>query len=112
MALVPRGELWEFGVKGGTDGGLVATQSVQVTSKREKKEGKNNLGEVVALVYMNATTELTIEGIGNAGNIGTPLTISTFDFTGSAYIEEVTKTASNEDFVKTSIKAVAYENIN
>jgi hypothetical protein len=112
MAIVQRGESWDFGVNGGTDGGLVATQSVQVTTKREKKEGKNNKGEVVALVYMNETTEITIEGIGESGTIGTALNIQTFDFSGNAYVEEFTKTATNEDFVKTSIKAVAYENIN
>lgn len=112
MAIVQRGQQWEFGVSGGTDGGLLATQSVQVTSKREKKEGKNSVGEVVALVYMNGTTEISVEGIGEAGSIGTALTINTFQFQGSAYVEEVTKSASNEDFVKTTIKAVAYENIN
>lgn len=111
MAIVPRGEQWAFGVSGGTDGSLQATQSVQITTKREKKEGKNNMGEVVALVYMNETTEITVEGIGNAGTIGSQLTIQTFDFEGAAYVEEVTKSATNEDFVKTTIKAVAYENV-
>jgi hypothetical protein len=111
MAIVPRGEAWPFGVSGGTDGGLLAAQSVQVTTKREKKEGKNHQGEVVALVYMNETTEITVEGIGEAGSIGSPFNIQTFEFEGSAYVEEVTKSATNEDFVKTTIKAVAYENV-
>lgn len=112
MAIVPQGQSWPFGVKGEGDGGLLAAQSVQITTKREKKEGKNSLGEVVALVFMNETTEITVEGIGDTGTIGAQLSIQTFDFSGNAYIEEVTKSASNEDFVKTTIKAVAYQNVN
>jgi hypothetical protein len=102
----------EFGIPS-EEGGFSATTSVQVTRKREKKEAKNRQGEVVTVVFMNPMAEITIEGYGlpSGATLGGTVTTTTFDFNGTAYIEEITSTATNEDFVKTTIKAVAYENI-
>lgn len=112
MAIVQIGnQSIKFGISN-EEGGLTATTSVQMSRKREKKEARNKDGEIVTVVFLNPMTELTVEGYGDAGDLGAALSISTFQFTGTAYIEEVTNSASNEDFVKTTIKAVAYDNIN
>lgn len=95
----------------------LTTQSVSVTNKADKKEARDKQGYVVAVAYYNKTSEISIEGLGTftgaSTNIGTTLTISgTFDTASTTvYLDEVTIERANEEFVKSSLKATAYEGI-
>ena len=109
MAIVQIGQGVAFGIASDV-GGLITT-SVQVTRKREKKEARNREGEIISVVFLNPMSEITVEGYGDEGELGGTLSAGMFDFGGTAHIEEITKAATNEDFVKTTIKAVAYDNI-
>ena len=98
---------------GSDEAGFKAMTSVSVTERSEKAEGKDSKGCVVAIAYYNKQSEVSIEGIGDnrksAGEV-LPLTTVTVD-NGTVYCEESTIEYSNEDWVKTSLKGVAYENI-
>lgn len=102
----------EFGIDA-DEAGLV-TQSVQVTNKSDKKEGRNKCGDVVAVAYYNKTSDIQIEGLGTSANVvGDALSLagSYPSLAGAAFIDEVTIEKANEEFVKTSIKATAYAGI-
>lgn len=103
-----------FGV--GADESSLTTQSVSVTNKSNKKEAKDRQGITIAVAYYDKTSDISIEGLGTfaspSANIGTTLTLSgTFTVAGTIYLDEVTIEHSNEDFVKSSLKATAYEGI-
>jgi hypothetical protein len=95
----------------------LTTQSVSVTNKSDKKEARDKQGIIVAVAYYNKTSEFSIEGLGTftgaSTNIGTALSLSgTFDKAGTTiYLDEVSVEKSNEDFVKSSLKATSYEGI-
>lgn len=92
----------------------LVTQSVSITNKRDKKEVKDYQGEVASVAYYNATSEVSVEGYGNA-TANTPGATLTLTATGgivsTLYIDEVSLDYANEDFVKSSITATAYLNI-
>jgi len=94
------------------EAGFLATTSVQVVERVQNAVGKNSKGEVVAVAYYNKTSEVTIEGLGdNRKNAGAQLALNVNVDNGNVYVDESTITYNNEDWVKTSIKGVAYENI-
>ena len=108
----------DFGITAAEQG--LITQSVQVVSKTDKKELKDNCGDVVNLAFYNKTAEVSISGYGSEDDlvVGGALTLAnSTDFsteipTGAALVVmEVSVTRSNEDFVKSDIKAMAYEGI-
>ena len=92
--------------------GLSVTTSVQITRKVDKKELRGMDGNMVAVAYFNNTSEISIEGYGEtSANIGDSVTlgINGVDIGASSiYVEEVSYTATNEDFVKSSLKATGY----
>ena len=45
--------------------GFKATTSVSVTERVDKVEGRDSCGKVVAVVFYNKTSEVSIEGIGS-----------------------------------------------
>ena len=96
---------------------FTATTSVSITERCEKAEGKDSNGCIVAIAFYNKTSEISIEGIGaNPSDqvAGADETITLVDITlaqGDAYCDEVSIEYSNEDWVKTTIKGTAYENI-
>jgi len=95
------------------EAGFTATTSVTVTERAEKAEGKDSKGCVVAVIYYNKTSEVVVEGIGeNAQAAGSQMTLTTSVDNGTVYVEESTVTYTNDDWVKTSVKGIAYENIN
>ena len=87
--------------------------SVSLTERVEKAEGKNSRGCVVAIAYYNKSSEVTIEGIGsNKKEAGSSITVdSVSPDNANLYVDESTIEYSNEDWVKTTIKATGYENI-
>lgn len=94
--------------------GFKATTSVSVTERVDKVEGRDSCGLVVAVVYYNKTSEISIEGIGtNKKAAGDILIVS-----GNAqpdqtpvYVDESAVEYSNTDWVKTTIKGTGYENV-
>lgn len=94
------------------EAGFTATTSVTVTERAEKAEGKDSKGCVVAVIYYNKTSEVVVEGIGdNRQAAGNTMALQTSVDNGTVYVEESTITFTNDDWVKTSVKGVAYENI-
>lgn len=102
----------EFGIQ--EDEASLVTQSVSVTNKKDKKEARDKCGIVVAVAYYNGTSEIQIEGLGKATNVvGSALSLagSYLPLAGAAFVDEVSVEAANEEFVKSSVKATAYEGI-
>lgn len=95
--------------------GFKATTSVSITERVDKVEGRDSCGKVVAVVYYNKTSEVSIEGIGsNKKAAGSVLNV-----TGNVapdqtpvYVDESSVEQSNNDWVKTTIKGTGYENVN
>ena len=98
---------------GNDEAGFKAMTSVSITERAEKAEGKDSKGCVVAIAYYNKTSEVSIEGIGdNRKSAGDVLSLSSVSVdNGTVYCEESTIEFSNEDWVKTTLKGTAYENI-
>lgn len=100
-----------FGMEGNS-AGLSVTTSVSVTLKRDKKELRGNDGNMVAVAYFNPTSDISVEGYGETGaTIGSSITLGVQFDTGEAsslIVEEITYSATNEDFVKSSVKATGY----
>ena len=97
---------------GQEEAGFTATTSVTVTERAEKAEGKDSKGCVVAVIYYNKTSEVVVEGIGANGQAaGEAMSLTTTVDNGTVYVEESTITYTNDDWVKTSVKGIAYENI-
>jgi hypothetical protein len=109
------GTALEFGIA--EEEASLVTQSVSVTAKMDKKEARDGCGIVKSVAHYNKTFEVQIEGLGaNTGalTVGGALSLAgTFGLTiaGDTYIDEITVEKSNEEFVKTSIRAMAYEGI-
>lgn len=99
-----------FGMDGNS-AGLQVTTSVSVTLKRDKKELRGNDGNMVAVAYFNPTSDISIEGYGETGaTIGSSVQLGVQFDTGASnvIVEEITYSATNEDFVKSSVKATGY----
>jgi hypothetical protein len=106
------GEVLEFGIE--DDEASLVTQSVSVTNKMDKKEARNNCGDIVTVAYYNPTSEVQIEGLGTASNtIGSALSLAGTYITlaGDTFVDEVSVEKANEEFVKSSIKATSYGGI-
>jgi len=106
-------------VFGTSDEGIGLVQSFTETRNAEKIEVKNELGDVEALAYANATTSysLSVAVTGNYRNIpGVALAslnnAATFP-TGTAkiVIDSVTVNKSNDAFVTVDIAATGYPNL-
>ena len=113
-ATVVRGQSIAFGLEA-ESAGLAATQSVSLSYKTDKKEARNRTGNVVAVAYYNQTGEISCEGLGFCDkNIGDAISLSS-DFPqvagGSVIVEEVSYTRSNEDFLKSTVKATWYSEV-
>ena len=95
------------------EAGFTAMTSVSLTERVEKAEGKNSKGCVVAVAYYNKTSEVSIEGLGkNIKEAGESLTLTSVSpENGTVYVDESSVEYSYEDWVKTTIKGTAYENI-
>lgn len=110
--VLPGSSTLEFGVA--DQEVSLTTQSVTFTARADKKEARNECGIVVAVAYYNPTYEVQIEVLGIYDNLaGTALSLngSYLTVTGLLFVDEVTVTKANEEFVKTSIKATGYSGI-
>jgi len=107
------GQQLTFGVA--SDEASLVTQSVSATRKSDKKEARDKCGDIISVTYYNKHAEVSIEGLGSsAAVIGAALTMSnTLGLgAGTTVIEEVTLDLANEEYVKSSIKAMHYSGIN
>ena len=102
---------------GTSDEGIGLVQSFTETRNAEKVEVKNELGDVEALAYTNATTaySLSVAVTGNYRNIpGTALgalaNAATF-VASKIIIDSVTVNKSNDAFVTVDISATGYPNL-
>jgi len=106
------GQALEFGVS--DDEASLTTQSVSVTRKIDKQEARDKCGIIVSVAYYNETADISVDGLGtSAAVLGAALTLTgTFGLgSGLIYIDEVSVDKSNEDFVKSSVKATQYSGI-
>lgn len=113
MAATIVGSALDFGVS--DDEASLVTQSVSITNNSDMKEVKDKGGDTVTVAFYNKKSDISIEGYGSASNVpGATLTLSagtSGDVVGTVFIKEVTIDKSNEDFVKSSISAIAYAGI-
>jgi hypothetical protein len=104
-------------VFGTADEGIGLVQSFTETRNAEKVEVKNELGDVEALAYVNATTaySLSVAVTGNYRNIpGVALAslANAATFTAAkVIIDSVTVNKSNDAFVTVDISATGYPNL-
>ena len=112
-----RGSAVSFGI-GSSETSMVAT-NISANATSNKVEAKNIQGGTDAVAYTGKKVEYTIEGFVTATNsatqgasYGTPNNLA--GFTGQAggyYVEEVTFTASSEDFSKIRYRVVQRDGI-
>jgi hypothetical protein len=102
---------------GTSDEGIGLVQSFTETRNSEKVEVKNEVGDVEALAYTNATTaySLSVAVTGNYRNIpGVALAslanAATF-VASKIIIDSVTVNKSNDAFVTVDISATGYPNL-
>ncbi len=106
------GQDLEFGIS--DEEASLVTQSVSVTNKTEKKEARDKCGIIVAICYYNLSSEVTIEGLGvTEALIGDSLSLAgTYQgLAGATFIEEITIEKKNEEFTKSTIKAMSYSGV-
>ena len=106
------GDALDFGVSANQE--TLTTMRLQMGLKSDMKEARNKDGDVVAVAFYNKTNDITIEGYGNfESNPGTALSLSDPPTTpvGGVYILEINIDEGQEDFVKSTIRAKAWENI-
>jgi hypothetical protein len=115
---MPATTLGALGLVFGTaDEGIGLVQSFTETRNAEKVEVKNELGDVEALAYVNATTaySLSVAVTGNYRNIpGVALAslANAATFTAAkVIIDSVTVNKSNDAFVTVDISATGYPNL-
>jgi hypothetical protein len=104
-------------VFGMSDEGIGLVQSFTETRNAEKVEVKNEVGDVEALAYVNATTSyaLSVAVTGNYRNVpgvalGALANAATFT-ASKIIIDSVTVNKSNDAFVTVDIAATGYPNL-
>lgn len=102
----------------GASGSNVLLQSKSVNMKMDKKDGRDQNGNVIAYAYYGISAEHSLEilGVGDAdtdtvasGSAPTSLGITAAVGGGAFVIDEVSVDYSNEDFAKVSIKVSEFK---
>lgn len=110
MAVV--GQSLAFGIT--SDQASLVTQKFSVSQKVDKKEAKDKGGRTVAVAYYNKQSEISVEGLGASSSTpGASLSLTSPPVApvGTVFVEQVDVDSENEDFVKSTIKANAWEGI-
>ncbi len=96
----------------------IVTQSIKVTNKRDKKELRDNCGDVVSVAHYNKMSEIEVTGVITSefdkeiGDIvGFVNVLKPEVASEQIVIDEISVDMSNEDFPKITLKATAYEGI-
>lgn len=100
---------------GGAQSGMVV-QSSSAAASSDAVELKNRSGDITAVVFRNKKTTHTVEGAYTtfSSSIGASVSVangSNFGVTGAAYVTEVTRTRSADNFEQVSFTAVRYDGI-
>jgi hypothetical protein len=103
-----------FGVAD-TQSGMVV-QSITHANSSDAVELKNKAGDTTAVVFRNKRVTYTVEGAYTnfSDDVGTSITVTggeTFGLSGEAYVTEITRTRSADNFEQVSYTAVIYDGI-
>lgn len=98
-----------------TQTGMVV-QSISHANSSDAVELKNKSGDTTAVVFRNKKVTYTVEGAYTnfSDSVGTEITVAgaeTFGLTGAAYVNEITRTRSADNFEQVSFTAVVYDGI-
>ena len=98
-----------------TQSGMVV-QSITHANSSDAVELKNKSGDTTAVVFRNKRVTYTVEGAYTnfSDSVGTDITVTggeTFGLSGSAYVNEITRTRSADNFEQVSFTAVIYDGI-
>lgn len=100
-----------FGV-GASDEASLITHGIKVTRKAKQKFAADRYGSTIAVAFYDPSVEVNIEGLATTTlTVGSAMTLAnaaTISVTGTLLVEEISEDRSNEDFVKTTIKATAF----
>lgn len=108
-----------FGIAADANG--LTTTKLTVNQKKDRKEVKNKFGDTYSVAYYNATTEVSGEGQGTAGQevLGTEVAAITDSITGVAgatpvgkiFLDSIDYTFTQDDFYKIKWTGTAYDAI-
>ena len=103
-----------FGVADSQAGMVI--QSITHANSSDAVELKNKAGDTTAVIFRNKRVTYTVEGAYTnfSDDIGTSITVSggeTFGLSGAAYVTEITRTRSADNFEQVSYTAVIYDGI-
>lgn len=107
-----------FGVP--QDEGNLVTERVSISRKIKKKDLRGKGGGYKAIASFDPTMEVTIDGAVKGGSshtfalAGTATLTGTNDVFGAGvtlYVESITETQKNDDFVKVSVKLAGADNL-
>lgn len=103
-----------FGIPNAQTGMVVQSSSAAASS--DAVELKNKDGDITAVCFRNKKTTHSVEGAYTtfSSSIGASVTVangSNFGVTGAAYVTEVTRTRSADNFEQVSFTAVRYDGI-
>lgn len=103
-----------FGI-GSSQSGMVV-QSITHANSSDAVELKNKDGDTTTVVFRNKRVTYTVEGAYTNFNdsVGTTITVAggkTFGLSGNAYVNEITRTRSADNFEQVSFTAVLYDGI-
>jgi hypothetical protein len=103
-----------FGV-GDAQTGMVV-QSITHANSSDAVELKNRSGDTTSVVFRNKRVTYTVEGAYTTFSdfVGTDITVAggeTFGLSGAAYVTEITRTRSADNFEQVSYSAVIYDGI-
>ena len=103
-----------FGVADSQAGMVI--QSITHANSSDAVELKYKAGDTTAVIFRNKRVTYTVEGAYTnfSDDIGTSITVSggeTFGLSGAAYVTEITRTRSADNFEQVSYTAVIYDGI-
>jgi len=94
----------------------MVVQSSSAAASSDAVELKNKDGDITAVCFRNKKTTHTVEGAFTtfSANIGATIAVangSAFGLTGAAYVTEITRTRSADNFEQASFTAVRFDGI-
>ena len=103
-----------FGI-GSAQTGMVI-QSISSSASADAVELKNKGGDVTAVVFRNKKVTHSVEGAFTtfSGSVGATITVSNgsnYDVSGAAYVTEIARNRSADNFETVSFTAVRYDGI-
>lgn len=103
-----------FGIPNNQAGMVVQSSSAAASS--DAVELKNKDGDITAVCFRNKKTTHTVEGAFTtfSASIGATIAVangSAFGLTGAAYVTEITRTRSADNFEQASFTAVRFDGI-